>query len=205
MAGQCTFYLTGRVFYVKDDAPRPGKPWGSISVGLEIPEQFIGTKRFPAHGVFITVKYGQNDIGRPHFEATRASLQKDKYLFVNGELKPRDASPDGKYPATINLEARHNSIKVSDTEFPPKNMVLFSGEVVGVAQPSLRVLYSYVNPKESDPKKKWKERSYAFVMQPNNLAGKSAKEPITIQGRIFAISPTDLKTKMIWLYADEVY
>lgn len=199
MPGSCKYQLTGKIYYVLDKAPTPGRPYGSINVGVQIDAQYVGTMCIESHGVFLSVNYNPDDVGKKKFTALKESLQKGARVFVAGDLKSKGTGGDLK----LYINAKWKDVKVLDHLAEPRNKLYFDGEVVEVSNSEIKVKYSYVNPKEKDPTKKWKECEYSFALNPDCIVQVNPRDNVFIEGRMFCKHPTT-NEKLTWLLADIV-
>lgn len=203
MPGTCDFQISGQITYIQDNPPVSGRPYGSFRIRLKIPIQYIGQRAIQEHSIFVGIKYGTPDITNPRFNTLKASLANGKFLFMRGSIKPRDASADGKYPASLFVDAPWRQVKVQDLPFPVRNKVFFDGELVGVNGNRVTLKYTYTNPKEQDPKERWKERFYEMVVSPEADIHVNNGDNVFIEGRIFGVAPDG--AQMVWMLLDEVY
>ena len=205
MAGDCTFQLTGKVTWVQDNPPQSGRPYGSVRMRLEIPTQCVGMATFPAHSLFVGVKYNQSDLEKDYGGCTAMidSLQPGAHVFMRGKLNPKPASADGKWPAGFYIDASWRHVKVQEIPFPSRNKVYFDGEVIGINDGVLMAKYSYMNPRETDPAKKWKEREYNLRLSPDCHADVRARDNVFVEGRLLGKDPQG--GDLVWVLADEVF
>jgi hypothetical protein len=153
------------------------------------------------HPIFVGVKYTAQDITNSRFNTFRTLLVANKHIFMRGSVKPREASADGRFPASLYVDAPWRQVKIQDLPFPARNKIYFDGEMVSRDGNRLNLKYSYTNPKEKDPSSKWKERVYQMVLSPEASIDINPKDNVFIEGRIFGIDPTG--KELIWMLVDE--
>ena len=202
MPGSCEFQLTGKIFYVVDKPPTPGRPYGSISIGINVGPQYVGTACVEQHGAFVGINYGPQDTQNPGFLKLKSELVKGAEVFVKGDLKSKPAV--GDKPPAIYINSKWKMAKVIKPFTEARNKVYFNGEVISIVGNNLKVKYSYVNPKEQDPSKKWKECEYDFMINPDVTVNVGPRDMVFIEGRVFNKHPTK-NEKMTWLIADHVF
>jgi len=198
MAGACSFQLTGQITWVRDQPPTGSRPYGSVLLRVSVPSQYIGTMCIESHTLFVSVKYNQQDMAKWQFTNVLNSLQPQAYIFMRGALKPRAASADGKYKASMYVEASYRNVKVRDHAYPTRNKVYFDGEAVSIEGSRINAKYSYLVPRENE----WKEREYEMIINPDAHVEAQPRDNIFIEGRIFGKNPKG--DEQVWILADEV-
>lgn len=201
MPGTCDYQLTGRITYIQDNPPTTSKPYGSFRLRLQIPIQYIGQRLVKEHSLFVGVKYNPADTTNARFNAMATSLKNGKHIFMRGSVKPREASADGRFPASLYVDAPWRQCKIQDLPFPVRNKIYFDGEVVSIEGTRINLKYSYTNPKEKDPKEKWKDRHYQMIISPEATVDLKPHDNVFVEGRIFGIDPNG--EQLTWMLADE--
>ena len=196
--GRADFVLTGQLKFVKDYENQYG---GRISClvqmesdRIKVPPHEVDVGR---HGVFVGVKYTKKDLGKREFVTFRDSLQRDAYVFMTGDLKPKEATE--KYPARVDLDTNWNRVRVADLPYPHMNRVCLEGEAVACnEQGGLLLQYSYMNPRE----KTWKYRAYQLFC-PTYTGGFPRGTPLYVEGKVFGLRP-DTGEKVLWLCGEVI-
>lgn len=199
MAGFAEYAVSGQLSYVKNNGLYNGRSFGTVSVRLNLEAFYSQILTVPSHGVFLSIRYNEKDMDKAAYQQFISRLQKNAYVLIRGAVKPRAASKDGKYPASLLLDAHWRSVSISFNNLPRMNRFSFEGEVVRSEGRNLEVKYSY-NTRGSNPQ--WKDRNYNIV-----LASETDKRPrdrVYIDGQVFGINPKTQEDVM-WLLGEKVF
>lgn len=201
MPGTCDFQLSGQITYIQDNPPVSGKPYGSFRLRLKIPIQYIGQNSIKEHSLFVGIKYGVPDVTNPRFIEFKNNLTNGKFVFMRGSVKPREA--DEKYAASLFIDAPWRQVKIDAVPFPPRNKVFFDGDLVSIEGNRINLKYTYTNPKEQNPKDRWKQRLYQMVISPEANIQLNNGDNVFIEGRIFGLAPDG--SQVSWMLVDEAF
>lgn len=203
MSGKATCLLTGRVTYVKDFPPTAGKPYGKISLRLELSPSTVDINNtnynVMKHGVFVNVKYNSQDLSKAGLQQLMVRLNKDMFAFIQGDIKSMPATP--KYPASLSIDTNWRGVRVSNEPILPINYVEMDGEVIAINNGVLGFKYTYRNVKDNT----WKERLFNVVLSTRHSdLSLPPRSNIFIRGSVFGINPVN-QSQLMWLYGNEIY
>jgi hypothetical protein len=190
------FILAGRISYAKDDPSKPGKPWASIRVCVDIPGGDTGFGQVDPHRMFLNLSYKPEDLTKPYFQVIRNRLAPDVYAAIWGSVKVGKAQ-EGR-PPRLFLDAPWRNLVLSTQRVPYVNKVTIAGRYhAPLGDQGFVVKTSSRNPKTNE----WKDSLFPVAW--GEPLVKKTNDTAILTGRVFGLMP-DTKQETTWLAADWV-
>lgn len=187
-----TFSIAGRICYAKDDPPRPGKPWASIRVCIEVPGAPTPFGVLEAHKVFLSLKYDAEDQEKPYFQVVRNRLAPDVHVAIWGSIKVREGK-DGQ--PRLYLDAPWRNVIISAGAVQSINRVEVTGRYHADLASGFVVKTSTRNPKT----KEWKD-SFFPVAYKDKMTKRNGDATIAV-GSVYGVMPGS-KDDNTWILAN---